>query len=380
MLIKVLTYIFFIETVLFNSTVHDAVSKGFLPRVKFFIEKKGWSVDSKNKDFDTPLHIVARTGDVKIAKYLLEHRSDINAVDKRKETPLHLAIHYNNKRMIKFFLKHGAYVDKKNYIGESPLLMTIRENKFNVFMLLFQNGKRVLSEKNKEIRRLFEVASDFNRVDVIKFLIKNGLDVNKKNKNGISPFRYAVENIFSEDVTITHLIFNGAYTNNINYSNIKKWNRIIYLRLVDDFDKSKNILRYVIEFIKKEEESVKLILKEQKEKNFYLNFAIKWSKDKMRLIERLLFCRSLQAFLNGCYAIEKNAYYKFCHYKKRICVKNLRKFIKHLKRKIKQYDLVFAQEDKACIVLQDYHFRRKLFENTILKKGPVSPDLKVVFK
>jgi len=368
---------FIVETAIFKPTIHDAVSKNRFQKVKFLVEKKNHQVIARNKDSETPLHIAARRGNVKIAKYLLKHKSDINAVDGFKETPIYEAIRFNKEEaMIKFLVTSGACIDKENYIGESPLRMAIRLNKFDIFKFLFKKGKRNVRKKDKGLRQLFELAVNFNRIDVLSFLIKKGLDINKKNKDDITPFSYAIHNKFSEREIIFHLIYNGAWVRDIHYKNIS-WPLSLYLDIAAQYDKSENKYEYFNCFIKEKEKLLKSIRKEQKNKKACLNFAIYWTDSRIDFIKRLLFCRSLQAFEKGYRTIEKNPYYKFCRHKKRNCVKNIETFTKHVKKRAAECNLAFAK--KYCSALRDYAFHKKLYKTRIIRKGPASPDLKIIF-
>lgn len=51
----------------------------------------GIAVDVQNSTAETPLHQAVYSGDLEMARTLLEHGANVNAMNRRRQTPLHYA-------------------------------------------------------------------------------------------------------------------------------------------------------------------------------------------------------------------------------------------------------------------------------------------------
>jgi len=73
--------------------------------VKCLIEN-GAYINAKDKHGNTPLHIAARAGNLRLVKYLVETKGvDINSQNNDGETPLHLADFSGKQSILKCFLE-----------------------------------------------------------------------------------------------------------------------------------------------------------------------------------------------------------------------------------------------------------------------------------
>ena len=82
--------------------------------------------NSYNLSGFAPLHSAARSGNVDIARLLVENGANVNIrADKDKgrneDTPLHLATFNGHVDMVNFLLKSGANPNAKNSFGQTPL-------------------------------------------------------------------------------------------------------------------------------------------------------------------------------------------------------------------------------------------------------------------
>ena len=78
----------------------------------------------KNKAYfniATPLHEVARNGDIESMKYLLENNMDIETKNDEGDTALHIAAKYGQVAMVRFLLKHDANIEAVDKRGNTPL-------------------------------------------------------------------------------------------------------------------------------------------------------------------------------------------------------------------------------------------------------------------
>jgi ankyrin repeat protein len=146
----------------------------------------------------SPLHAAALSGQSEIARMLVERGAEVDALDNLGRTPLLTyasgAVH--NPVILQILLKGGAnpnaadqstdisvldYVAIQGHANEAELLVTAganvnaRDNRFGETPLHFATD-------------CFEAA--VGNLEMVRFLIAHGADVNAKDGNGVTPLGY----------------------------------------------------------------------------------------------------------------------------------------------------------------------------------------------
>ncbi|XP_039570301.1 unconventional myosin-XVI isoform X2 [Passer montanus] len=80
----------------------------------------GGSVNQKNDEGVTLLHVACANGYKNVASLILDHGADLNAVDNQYWTPLHLAAKYGQTNLVKLLLMHQADPNLLNCNNEKP--------------------------------------------------------------------------------------------------------------------------------------------------------------------------------------------------------------------------------------------------------------------
>ncbi|KAL9110645.1 MAG: hypothetical protein Q9227_004822 [Pyrenula ochraceoflavens] len=88
---------------------------------------KGLSVDSRNLNGRTPLHIAAMLGNPAMVKKLLASSALVDAQDVFRRTPLHYAANLRGESVIEDLLS-ARYIDMEDFAGASPLALSIIHN------------------------------------------------------------------------------------------------------------------------------------------------------------------------------------------------------------------------------------------------------------
>ena len=74
----------------------------------------------------TPLHLALANGNEKVAEFLIDHGTNVNAQDNKKSTPLHLASLNGNLDLVKILLERNAEVNARDNRRRTPLHWIIR--------------------------------------------------------------------------------------------------------------------------------------------------------------------------------------------------------------------------------------------------------------
>ncbi|MCF3593153.1 ankyrin repeat domain-containing protein [Rhodobacteraceae bacterium LMO-12] len=78
------------------------------------------TIDSRDVDGDTPLHVMLWRDNTYGALLLIEAGADINAIGDMSETPLHVAVGKGNLAVVEALIKAGARTTDKSEFGKTP--------------------------------------------------------------------------------------------------------------------------------------------------------------------------------------------------------------------------------------------------------------------
>ncbi len=90
----------------------------------------------------TPLHEAAYTGNIEMAKLLIEHGAEINIADKDGKTPLHEAAGRGKLEVAKLLIEHGADVNATDRLSATPLRNAESCGDTKIAELLRQHGAK----------------------------------------------------------------------------------------------------------------------------------------------------------------------------------------------------------------------------------------------
>ena len=178
--------------------LHLASSCGKLKIAQLLLDDDDVEVDILDVQGNTPLHTVSHgrydTEEVSVGLVLLllEHSADVNArnMDWRQQTPLHLSSYTGNLAVARLLLDNGANVDDVDSTGETPLYMASRldsEAASGMTQLLLQHG----ADMNIGDSTSLHMASYGGDLKLARLLLDNGANVNAVDHNGSTPLHEA---------------------------------------------------------------------------------------------------------------------------------------------------------------------------------------------
>jgi len=159
----------------------------------------GADINKENKYGKTPLEIAVSSGNLDMVRLLVELGADINKENKYNRTPLEIAISSGKIDMLRLLVELGDDINKENSLGKTPLYTAVIKNQINIVKLLVELGadiNKIDIDGNTLLMLKIMTFNHFNTyepldIDMIKLLIKLGINLNVKNKDKKSAYSYS---------------------------------------------------------------------------------------------------------------------------------------------------------------------------------------------
>ncbi|ORY58275.1 ankyrin [Neocallimastix californiae] len=209
--------------------------------------ERGADVNYVDSSRNSPLIYAIQEKLIPIAEYLMVQGAEVNFINDYGYTPLAFAIRKGYLPMVKILVEHGAdinfQIEGKNESKIQTLFMlSVSQGEvaiskylidcgveihFNQIQPFYEFMKAINNNGKKEIfeyiahKRINEFTSvliseiiSWHRLDLIKILIENHLEVNLRDEQGNIPLTYAV--IYNERIIVNYLIEHGANIFNVD--------------------------------------------------------------------------------------------------------------------------------------------------------------------
>lgn len=176
---------------------------GHVETVKFLIEK-GANLEARGKDMVTPLYCAVTNGHIKAAQLLLDHNPDVDTRNIYDWTPLHSAVKEGYTELVTMLITKGANIATANENGVGPFYTACHEGFIEIARLLFDVGVDVNIPTQEDQCTPLIAASECGHVEIAKFLLENGANVEARNNEMMTPFYCAALN---GHVKIIQLLF-----------------------------------------------------------------------------------------------------------------------------------------------------------------------------
>ena len=185
--------------------------------LNYFIEKDV-DVNQPDSDGNTAFMNAVSRNNIETIAFLLKQVKDINAVNKKGESALALATQYNSSEVVQFLIKNNADVSVIDANGNNLSYYLInsynskKAEDFKSKLKLLQSEGFDVATIQKNGNTLFHLALDKNDLELLKLVNTFKLDVNAKNKEGMSPLHKAAMEA-KNDAIIKYLLSIGANKN-----------------------------------------------------------------------------------------------------------------------------------------------------------------------
>lgn len=293
------------------SAVHLAADLGNSECLRYLLDAKGASVNSKTKEQEqTPLHLASTGGYTDCQNILLDRGANANSKDHRGQTPLHLAARTQDHGCLELLLTKGkADPDIEDYDKRTPLHAAIGKSSQSskIIETLILNGANPNAADQYGYTPL-HIAALKGLSECVEALIYYDADVTAKTKCGMTAL-----SIIRKKVPLAFSMFTKKLDNAISLHNVdSSSNHELELRL--DF-------RVILEHDHPGEINFLYTLVEEGYKTVLLHplcsalLYLKWEKIRKYYLARILFycifvvslsLYVLTALAHHCYNYGKN--------------------------------------------------------------------------
>ena len=175
-----------------HAPLHAAAIAG-QPGVAGLLVKNGAELELADDYGRTPLLLVAReSGNELVARILLEHGADVNALDRAGASSLELAAWRGFEDVVNTLLDHGATVDPRS--ERMPLLTSfaVAKGLERLFRELVEAGVD-LGIRTENGGSLLHAAAEGGSAEITRLLLNTELDVMEPDRYHWTPLHYAAE-------------------------------------------------------------------------------------------------------------------------------------------------------------------------------------------
>lgn len=159
--------------------------------VKLFLNHNA-SVNYKNKDGWTSLHLICREGDPAILNLLINSGLDLKIKTKNGRTGLHVAALHGHLKIVEMLLKLGLQVNERDNCGNTSLHEAVLSGNIDICKVLICNGADINLRNNSDYGLLHLASSQEHSTVVIEFLLSDlNWNVNESNMSGLTALHCA---------------------------------------------------------------------------------------------------------------------------------------------------------------------------------------------
>jgi ankyrin repeat protein len=202
----------------------SAVENGVTSMIRMFLESgidPNTFVEHGHNSL-TPLQFAAVTGNIQMAKVLLEYGANMKARDTRTtlesagsyvafpQTPLQIAARKGNLELVKLLISAGAAINTDETFWSSALQNAAKARHYEIAQLLL-DAKADIDTCFGRYGCALACAIEEKCKPLIKLLLDNNADVNSSGASGITPLQSAA--MVNDEAIVSYLLLLGAKVN-----------------------------------------------------------------------------------------------------------------------------------------------------------------------
>ncbi|KAE8443861.1 hypothetical protein EG329_001270 [Mollisiaceae sp. DMI_Dod_QoI] len=194
------------------NALHLAAKLGECSIAQALIGSNQLSIEAKDKNLNTALHLATEAGDIDVIRLLTEHHASLEYINKAGQLPLHIAAMYGYEKIVDLLLAMGSPVNTDDEHA-SPLHMASAWGWHKVAVKLIKAGADIESRDEKGRTPLYLAAYNGSRITV-DLLLRYKANPNIADTDGRSPLHVAALDGWEPVVNL--LLKRGADVNTIS--------------------------------------------------------------------------------------------------------------------------------------------------------------------
>ena len=171
--------------------IFSLVQSGQIEKVREALRADPKLIDATGRGGLTPLFIAVSTGNLDMARLLIENGALPRVGDNTLRAPIHFANWAGNKEMIDLLLEKGAVVDTRAIGGATPLIHSSLNDNFDMSRHLIERGADIHTQCNSLTTPLYFAVLN-NNPEYLDYLLLAGAEVDVPDFLGRTPLAIAV--------------------------------------------------------------------------------------------------------------------------------------------------------------------------------------------
>jgi len=174
-----------------DKPLHNACYYGNINVVKYLVEEKGLHVKTKGNRNNTLLDIAYSTGNVDMVKYI-ESKGERLSLHNLTEKVIYTPKIYKSLDMVKYLVeKYQVNMEATNIYNKTPFHIACQYGTLNVVKYLVEEGVNI-EARNIYNNTPFHMACQEGNLDVVKYLVEEkGLNVETRGFRNYTPLQFA---------------------------------------------------------------------------------------------------------------------------------------------------------------------------------------------
>ncbi|KAJ5726789.1 hypothetical protein N7493_005816 [Penicillium malachiteum] len=161
-----------------QTALHAAALSGNLPLAKILLEKDIGLLDMEDFWFQTPIILAATNEHFDVVQFFLEKGADTSKRDVDYKDVLHLALTKGHLETVKAIVERQVGSEQKSYLevtgpdDQTPIMTAAWHGNFEIFQYLVSKGVDMTKVDAKE-RTLLHLAAEGGDLGIVKFIFEN---------------------------------------------------------------------------------------------------------------------------------------------------------------------------------------------------------------
>ena len=178
-----------------RTPIHYAVELKDKEFVAFLISN-GIDKDAKDNDEITPIYLAVASSNMEMVEFLISEQVNVNSITAEGLTPLYTSVVNDDKIIENLLIGGGA--DLQSEVGYTPLHAVAGKGVTGMAEFWLKKGAKINSNINPTGDTPLHNAVAAKKIEMIKFLIRNGADTTFMNRLGQTPIDLAKKNGYPE--------------------------------------------------------------------------------------------------------------------------------------------------------------------------------------